>query len=82
MKRKTRSLLEELDSIAYDRDRKHVVASRATHLITSSINLINMIKENFNDETALDLEKRFIAAIKKQEPVKFTRGIRKLKNED
>jgi hypothetical protein len=41
-----------------------------------------MIKENFNDETALDLEKRFIAAIKKQEPVKFTRGIRKLKNED
>jgi hypothetical protein len=82
MKRKTRSLLEELDSIAYDRDRKHVVESRATHLITSSINLINMIKENFNDETALDLEKRFIAAIKKQEPVKFTRGIRKLKNED
>ena len=82
MKRKTRSLLEELDSISYDRDRKHVVESRATHLIQSSINLINMIKENFSEETAVDLEKRFLAAIRKQEPVKFTRVIRKLKHED
>ena len=82
MKRKTRSLLEELDSISYDRDQKHVVESRATHLIQSSINLINMIKENFSEETAVDLEKRFLAAIRKQEPVKFTRGIRKLKHED
>ena len=41
-----------------------------------------MIKENFSEETAVDLEKRFLAAIRKQEPVKFTRGIRKLKHED
>lgn len=82
MKRKTKSLLEELDAIAIDKDRKHIVESRATHLIQSSINLLRMIKENFNDETAVDLEKRFLAAIKKQEPIKFTRGIRKLKNEN
>ena len=82
MKRKTRSLLEELDAIAIDKDRKHVVESRATHLIQSSINLLKMIKENFSEETSLDLEKRFIAAIKKQEPIKFTRGIRKLKNDN
>jgi hypothetical protein len=82
MKRKTRSLLEELDAIAIDKDRKHVVESRATHLIQSSINLLRMIKENFSEETSLDLEKRFIAAIKKQEPIKFTRGIRKLKNDN
>ena len=82
MKRKTRSLLEELDAIAIDKDRKHVVESRATHLIQSSINLLRMIKENFSEETSLDLEKRFIAAIKKQEPIKVTRGIRKLKNDN
>ena len=82
MKRRTRSLLEELDEIAINKDRKHVVESRATHLIQSSINLLKMIKENFSEETSLDLEKRFIAAIKKQEPIKFTRGIRKLKNDN
>ncbi|OUW32504.1 MAG: hypothetical protein CBD31_01630 [Flavobacteriaceae bacterium TMED171] len=82
MKKRTRSLLEELDAIAIDKDRKHVVESRATHLIQSSINLINMIKENFDDQTAIDLEKRFLAAIKKQEVVKFTRGIRKINNEN
>jgi hypothetical protein len=82
MKRKTKSLLEELDAIAIDKDRKHIVESRATHLIQSSINLLRMIKENFNEDTAVDLEKRFLAAIKKQEPIKFTRGIRKLKNEN
>jgi len=37
-----------------------------------------MIKENFDEQTAIDLEKRFLAAIKKQEVVKFTRGIRKI----
>ena len=82
MKKRTRSLLEELDAIAIDKDRKHVVESRATHLIQSSINLINMIKENFDEQTAIDLEKRFLAAIKKQEVVKFTRGIRKIQNEN
>ncbi len=41
-----------------------------------------MIKENFSEEVSVDLEKRFLAAIKKQEPVKFTRGIRKLKNDN
>ena len=82
MKKRTRSLLEELDAIAIDKDRKHVVESRATHLIQSSINLINMIKENFDEQTAIDLEKRFLAAIKKQEVVKFTRGIRKINNEN
>ena len=82
MKKRTRSLLEELDAIAIDKDRKHVVESRATHLIQSSINLINMIKENFDDQTAIDLEKRFLAAIKKQEVIKFTRGIRKINNEN
>ena len=82
MKHKTRSLLEELDAIAIDKDRKHVVESRATHLIQSSINLLRMIKENFSEEVSVDLEKRFLAAIKKQEPVKFTRGIRKLKNDN
>lgn len=82
MKRKTKSLLEELDAIAIDKDRKHIVESRATHLIQSSINLLRMIKEHFNEDTAVDLEKRFLAAIKKQEPIKFTRGIRKLKNEN
>ena len=81
MKKRTKSLLEELDAIAIDKDRKHIVESRATHLIHSSINLINMIKENFDEQTAIDLEKRFLAAIKKKEVVKFTRGIRKIQNE-
>lgn len=80
MKRQTRSLLEELNDISVKKDTEAVIESRATHVIDSAINLLRSIKENFDPETAYELERRFINSIKGADPTKFTRGIRKLRD--
>ncbi len=80
MKRNTRSLLEELNDIAVKKDTEAVIESRATHVIDSAINLIQSIKENFDPETAYELERRLLNSIKAADPAKFTRGIRKLRD--
>lgn len=78
MKRSTRSLLEELNSIVEHQNSKAVIESRATHIINSAINLISLIKENFSEEQADELERRLINSIKGNDPNKFIRGIRKI----
>lgn len=80
MKRHTRSLLEELNDIAVQRDTEAVIESRAVHVINSAINLLNLIRENFDPELAYELERRFLNSIKGADPAKFTRGIRKLRD--
>lgn len=80
MKRATRSLLEELNSIALKKDSEAVVESRATHVINSAIHLLEMIRENFSPEEAYELERRFVNSIKSSDPNKFVRGIRKLRD--
>jgi hypothetical protein len=49
-------------------------------VINSAINLLDLIKENFDPETAYELERRFINSIKAADPAKFTRSIRKLRD--
>ena len=80
MKRATKSLLEELNSISLKRDGEIIIESRATHVINSAINLLKTIRENFEPEQAYELERRFINSIKGSDPSKFTRGIRKLRD--
>lgn len=80
MKRATKSLLEELNSISIKKNSEAVVESRATHVINSAINLLTIIKENFPPDQAYELERRFINSIKSSDPSKFTRGIRKLRD--
>jgi hypothetical protein len=80
VKRKTRSLLEELNDISVKRDHEALIESRATHVIDSAINLIQLIKEQFDTESAYELERRLLNSIKAGDPAKFTRGIRKLRD--
>ena len=80
MKRTTKSLLEELNTISYKKNSEAIVESRATHVINSAINLLAIIKESFPPEQAYELERRFINSIKSSDPAKFTRGIRKLRD--
>jgi len=77
VKRQTRSILKELESIAVSKDRQHIVESRGLHIIESAINLINQIRENYDAETAGELERRLINSIKGQDSKKFQRGVRK-----
>ena len=80
LKRATRSLLEELNSISDKKNSEAVVESRATHVINSAINLLSTIKENFPPDQAYELERRLINSIKTADPAKFTRGVRKLRD--
>lgn len=81
MKQKTRSLLDELDSLLIVRDKESLIESRAAHVIQGAINLINIIRENYDAEAAAELERRLINSIRGQDALKFVRGIRKLKED-
>ena len=81
MKRATRSLLEELNSISEKKHSDAVIESRAAHVIDSAINLLKLIKESYNPEDAYELERRLLNSIKGSDPNKFVRGIRKLRDQ-
>lgn len=78
MRKKTRSILHELNSMIVEKDRQHVLESRATNVIESAINLINEMHKHYDESVAGDLERRLLNSIKHQDKTKFVRGIRKV----
>lgn len=79
MKKSTRSILQELNNINIKKDIEFVIENRASNIIQSAIHLLELIKENYNEEVSLDLERRFINSIKGSDFSKFQRGIKKIK---
>lgn len=77
MQRKTRSLLEELEAVGNNRDTKHVIESRAHNIITSAINLLEMINKHYDNEKAQILEKKLLLAIKNRDSGRFSKSINK-----
>lgn len=77
MKNKTRSLLEELESISKSTDTRHIIETRAINIITSAIHLLEVIDRNFNAEQASILEKKLLIAIKNKDPSKFSRSLKR-----
>lgn len=78
MKKSTRSILQELSEIGLSRDTNLIIESRASNIMQSAINLIELIKENYEPEVSYDLERRFINSIKSGDTSKFKRGLKKL----
>lgn len=79
MKRTAKSILEEINSLVPDRDKHSVIESRANHIISSAINLVNLIYETYGDDEAKDLERRLINSIKGQDANKFIRKIHQIR---
>jgi len=77
MQKKTRSLLEELDSMYIERDQRHVIENRASNVIASAIRLLEQIDENYSSEDAQNLQRKLINAINQRDPGKFTRTVRR-----
>lgn len=77
MQKKTKSLLEELESIGSNRDMNHVIESRANNIITSAINLIELINRKFDKEKAELLEKKLLSAIKSKDQDRFSKSLKK-----
>lgn len=81
MQKKTRSLLEELEAIGH-RDTKHIIESRAQNIITSAINLLEMINRNYDSERASVLERKLLNAIRSRDAGKFNRSLKKQDDEN
>jgi hypothetical protein len=78
MRKSTRSILQELSDVGLSRDTEHVIESRGSNIIQSAINLLEMIRENYDIETAAELERRFLNSIKGNDVSKFKRGIKRI----
>jgi len=81
MQKRTKSLLEELQAIGNNRDINHVIENRANNIISSAINLIELMNKHYASEKAELLEKKLLSAIKNKDHHKFAKSLRK-KNED
>ena len=77
----TRTLLEELESIAEQRDTPHIIESRAHNLINSAIHLLEVIERNYTPEQAAILEKKLLIAIKNRDTNKFSRSLKRTKDQ-
>jgi hypothetical protein len=78
MKKKTRSILEELNNLYGNRDNDMVIDTTANNIIESSINLLSRIHETYDIETASELERRFLNSIRTGDPKKFRRSMSKV----
>lgn len=76
---RTKSLIEELDLFVPKRDKHQVIEARASNVIASAMNLLNLIQESFTAEEADELSRRLFNAIKNQDPDKFNRKIREFR---
>ena len=77
MQKKTRSILEELDSLYIERDRRLVIENRAANIIANAIRLLEQIDDEFDAETAEALNRKFLNAIRTKNAGKFSRSVRK-----
>lgn len=78
MRKSTRSILQELSDLGVHRDTDLIIESRGSNLIESAVNLLMLIRENYDIETAAELERRFINAIRSGDSAKFKRGVKKI----
>lgn len=77
MQKKTRSLLEELDSLYIERDRKVLIENRATTVIESAIRLIEQIESEYSADQAENLTRKLLNAIRAKDTGKFSRSVKR-----
>lgn len=78
MKKRTRSILEELNNLGTGRDNDYLIESSGSNIIESAINLLNRINNVYDEETAGELERRFINSIRSGDPRKFRRTMQRI----
>ena len=78
MKKRTRSILQELNTVGRSRNSDYLIETTASNIIESAINLLNRIAETYDDATANELERRFLNSIRTGDPRKFKRVMTKI----
>lgn len=81
MQKRTRSILEELDSIYQEkyaeRDRRYIIESRANHIIAGAIRLVEQIESSYPPDQADNLVRKLLNAIRTKDAGKFVRSVRR-----
>ena len=77
MQKKTKSILEELDSLYIERDRKAIIETRASNLIETAIRLLEQIDAEFSPDQAENLQRKLLNAIRQRATSKFSRSVRR-----
>ena len=77
MQKKTRSILEELDTLYVERDRRLLIENRASNLIDSAIRLLEQIESEYSSEQADNLTRKLLNAIRARDSGKFSRSVRR-----
>lgn len=77
MQKKTRSLLEELDALYVERDRRLMIETRASTLIENAIRLLEQIESEYTPEQAENLTRKLLNAIRNKDTGKFVRSVRR-----
>lgn len=81
MQKKTKSILEELDTLYEEkyaeRDRRYIIETRASNVIASAVRLIEQIEAEFPSDQADNLTRKLLNAIRTKDSGKFARSVRK-----
>lgn len=77
MQKKTRSILEELNSMYVERDRRLVIENRAESVIASAVRLLEQIDAEFPPDQAENLSRKLLNAIRTRDAGKFARSVRR-----
>ena len=69
--------MQELEALGNNRDTTHIIESRAHNIITSAINLLELISKHYPEEQAQILERKLLSAIKSKDQQRFSKSLRK-----
>ncbi len=79
LNKKLTGLLDELSNYAPRRDRDLFIEGRAQQVIASASHLIQLIEENYDEQTADELKRRLFNSIKSGDEQKFRRKISQIR---
>lgn len=80
MSEKTLNIITKINLFLEETSTDSNIESTGVNLIESSINLLNLISEYYDDDMAKELTNRFVNSIKNKDSAKFQRKIREVKN--
>ena len=79
LRQSSRSILEELNRAVPSKKKEHVVENRGHHIIASAVHFLQTLTEEYSEEEAEQITRRFLSSIKGQDPNRFIRAVRKIR---
>jgi|TARA_B100001964_G_scaffold243425_1_gene321375 hypothetical protein len=79
---KIKSILTEIDNILPDKNKELIVENRASHVIVSANNVMQLLEKNYDADVADRLQKKFLNAIRTGKIERFSNALKRLENAD